>query len=505
MRDLLKMLLLLQGILHNSWIPITSAWSLSFVPTSTRVRVSPRTDHPRLSFVVGSNNNVNKRVGVAVAYQVGDSYPNNEADESYAGCADIGAEDVDDMHSNTFGDVLLEDSEVNDVDDEDNDSQGVFQLDFNSQQASRNTNTEDDENDQCLEYAFPGDYVEEDDEDAAQTIFPFLDHWHVLSETDAEGIITHISIAGIVSNHPRYPCGHAIVTSNLELQGLDDYLDVEEEEDVLSRYCSPESIVTTVTGSQYLLGTNPLVLQLDDWVLTDEDQIKGSVTVVPKLAHDNQEAEQVVARLGKLLVQGQEITTSRILTPDPSSSLQESITVTTASGSHYRLGAPKTFPLLDKWKRLEGGSIAGIVSNHKDIPDGELITTSPLVELDESHDGLVLVTTESGSQYQLGEAEPTKEELWQRQAAAMEADVAVMETGSRSHVIHEEEDEEEEMELHIPTIHMPRPPPTNALLNEFLAAALPDLEAQISDGFRNGTESGLVEEHAWNQTVWNHS
>jgi hypothetical protein len=87
--------------------------------------------------------------------------------------------------------------------------------------------------------------------------------------------------------------------------------------------------------------------------------------------------------------------------------VEEGSVVQTFSGSKYRLGQPMialSYPHLDQWKRLEGGSIAGIVTRHDVIPDGELITTSPLVEYDESH-GIVVVETASGSRYQLGEPE----------------------------------------------------------------------------------------------------
>ena len=58
-------------------------------------------------------------------------------------------------------------------------------------------------------------------------------------------------------------------------------------------------------------------------------------------------------------------------------------------------------PLLEDWKILTNGRVSGTVKFHPSIPDGEVITTSPLERPD-----LVgqkkIVTTFSGSKYQLG-------------------------------------------------------------------------------------------------------
>jgi hypothetical protein len=51
---------------------------------------------------------------------------------------------------------------------------------------------------------------------------------------------------------------------------------------------------------------------------------------------------------------------------------------------YYRLERPAlqqpvlSLPLLHHWKRLDGGALAGLVSNPK-IVNGELVTTSPLI------------------------------------------------------------------------------------------------------------------------------
>lgn len=59
-------------------------------------------------------------------------------------------------------------------------------------------------------------------------------------------------------------------------------------------------------------------------------------------------------------------------------------------------------PILDQWKVLTNGRVVGNVKNHPTIPDGDIITTSPILRPD-----LVgrrkVVSTISGSKYLLGE------------------------------------------------------------------------------------------------------
>jgi len=423
------------------------AWSLS--PTSSVPAGAPharpkRTDSDHHRFIASSPSRpllafISKQrqhgmiynTAGALSYQVGDSY--NDMSEAET-------DTTDDMHSNTFGDVLEAHREYYYANEDE--EYGVHQLDVVEKQKNL-----DERSNAWLEYAFTSDFNNEeedddddgdDDADAAQTIFPFLDHWHVLTETDDDGCSlldrsSEIRIAGIVSNDPRNPSGHAIVTSNLDLDLLDIPRTGKTNERQSTQLCSPEAIVTTVTGSQYLLGSNQLVLQLDDWAVMDLNQIEGSISTIATV-DSHSESEDAVARLGEILVQRQSKLKCAIAEPDlssPETTLEESMMIVTTTGCLYRLGAPFTYPLLNQWKRLDGGSIAGIVSRHKDIPDGELITTSPLVELDESREGLILVTTESGSQYELGEAEPTKEELWRQEQVdqhyEMEAEADIQE------------------------------------------------------------------------------
>lgn len=260
--------------------------------------------------------------------------------------------------------------------------------------------------------------------DAAQTIFPFLDQWRHSDD----------SLVGIVFNHPTYKDGETIATSPLE--GGDPVV--------------AEGIVTTVTGSQYLLG-NELIVTIRDWKVTSEGCVQG--IVADSFPHVD-------------LKQGQRITTSNMA----ETTAEQDAVITTESGHHYHLLEPFVYPLLEQWKRLEGGSIAGFVYRHKKIPDGEIITTTPLVELDESQNGLVLVTTASGSQYELGEAEPAKQfDAEATYDTEEEEEEEVVDDG----IYYGEDSDDEEEEEDIPSINIPFPrAPKSIPLGHVFAAAV---------------------------------
>ena len=61
-------------------------------------------------------------------------------------------------------------------------------------------------------------------------------------------------------------------------------------------------------------------------------------------------------------------------------------------------------PLLENWKLLGNGRVVGRVKNHPSIPNGEVITTSPLSK-PETAGPRKIVATNSGSKYQLGAPE----------------------------------------------------------------------------------------------------
>jgi Protein kinase domain len=60
-------------------------------------------------------------------------------------------------------------------------------------------------------------------------------------------------------------------------------------------------------------------------------------------------------------------------------------------------------PILNDWKVLTNGRVVGTVKNHPTIPDGDIITTSPIARPDQANESKI-VTTISGSRYKLGTA-----------------------------------------------------------------------------------------------------
>ena len=68
--------------------------------------------------------------------------------------------------------------------------------------------------------------------------------------------------------------------------------------------------------------------------------------------------------------------------------------------------SPATFlqaqvPIVEQWEILRNGALRGMVKNHPTIPNGDVITTSPLADPSASRNNGVVVT-KSGSQYRLG-------------------------------------------------------------------------------------------------------
>ncbi|KAG7345171.1 hypothetical protein IV203_032702 [Nitzschia inconspicua] len=61
----------------------------------------------------------------------------------------------------------------------------------------------------------------------------------------------------------------------------------------------------------------------------------------------------------------------------------------------------KRVPVVDQWRVLGDGKLTGVVKGHPVIPDGDKITTSPLSNPDFATQAGVTVTTLSGSQYKL--------------------------------------------------------------------------------------------------------
>lgn len=74
-------------------------------------------------------------------------------------------------------------------------------------------------------------------------------------------------------------------------------------------------------------------------------------------------------------------------------------------------------PVVDGWRISRRGELLGVVSNHPTLPDGDLITTSPLSDPKSLADNKI-VTTESGSKYKLGLSEATMKQMEKDRKAA---------------------------------------------------------------------------------------
>jgi len=61
-------------------------------------------------------------------------------------------------------------------------------------------------------------------------------------------------------------------------------------------------------------------------------------------------------------------------------------------------------PIINEWEVNRNGSVSGVVRNHPTIPNGDVITTSPLAADTSTLKDNQLVATRSGSQYRLGKA-----------------------------------------------------------------------------------------------------
>lgn len=83
--------------------------------------------------------------------------------------------------------------------------------------------------------------------------------------------------------------------------------------------------------------------------------------------------------------------------------LQKRSTTTTTRTTRLYNWKPK----LENWKVLPEGKIRGVISGHPVIPDGDTVTTSPILDLEQATTDK-LVNTNSGSQYVLGNPQGTQ-------------------------------------------------------------------------------------------------
>lgn len=76
------------------------------------------------------------------------------------------------------------------------------------------------------------------------------------------------------------------------------------------------------------------------------------------------------------------------------------LSTTSTSTSLYYIKSERKIPEISNWKVLPTGSIIGIVEKHSVIEDGDVITTSTLINPKSCSEGKI-VTTKTGSKYKL--------------------------------------------------------------------------------------------------------
>lgn len=79
-----------------------------------------------------------------------------------------------------------------------------------------------------------------------------------------------------------------------------------------------------------------------------------------------------------------------------------------ARGKRGSITSLSAVPEIERWRILEGGSVQGFVRKHPTIPDGDVITTSPL-KASNAVGSRMVVTTSSGTKYKL--LEPLNKEV----------------------------------------------------------------------------------------------
>ena len=85
--------------------------------------------------------------------------------------------------------------------------------------------------------------------------------------------------------------------------------------------------------------------------------------------------------------------------------LKHSVTSPSSGGHSAPLSSlAAQFPLINEWEVKRNGAVTGTVRNHPSIPNGDVITTSPLDEDLATLRDNQLVSTRSGSKYRLGRA-----------------------------------------------------------------------------------------------------
>jgi serine/threonine protein kinase len=77
---------------------------------------------------------------------------------------------------------------------------------------------------------------------------------------------------------------------------------------------------------------------------------------------------------------------------------------TTTVGYRHLVSLAAQIPIISEWEVKRNGAVTGVVRNHPTIPNGDVITTSPLADDLTALKDNELVATQSGSKYRLGKA-----------------------------------------------------------------------------------------------------
>ena len=161
--------------------------------------------------------------------------------------------------------------------------------------------------------------------------------------------------------------------------------------------CAEGTIVSTKSGSKYKLlkpkNLPPSSITIEK---SDDADDASSNNSSPGSFFENflkQESKRLQDSVSTLLP------TINIKNEAPKSSATKEMSYNGKSRSR-RSSSNAILPEISNWKVLPTGAIVGIVNNHPIIDDGDIITTSPLLEPDNSQANMI-VTTKTGSQYKL--------------------------------------------------------------------------------------------------------
>jgi len=203
---------------------------------------------------------------------------------------------------------------------------------------------------------------------------PEITNWEILSNGE---------VLGTVQNHPTYEDGDIITTSSIQ-QDSSSWIE--------------GSVVSTKSGSKYKL-LKPKLKPQPSLNVEKNDDSKTNNSSSPGSFFEKflqQESKRLQDSVSTLLP------TINIKNQAPTSSATKEMSYNGKSVSR-RSSSNAILPEISNWKVLPTGAIVGIVNNHPIIDDGDIITTSPLLEPNNCQEDMI-VSTKTGSQYKLKNA-----------------------------------------------------------------------------------------------------